>query len=231
MVHRKLQFKKKRGKRSLKKGSCLIAAFVFTVPSLIVFYVLVALLWPTIRGFPFISDLNEYAAHTPDRLFDIQVPENYVGLYQEAADEYGIPWTLLAAHHRVETRFSTMDPLLSPVGAEGHMQFMPCTWVGWSHPSCSDLGKGNIPENEKIDPEVIQHYGGYGLDADGDGKADPFSLRDSLHSAARYLSQNGAAEGELEEAVFLYNHSDQYVEDVMSFYRDYEKRIEEISGK
>ena len=55
----------------------------------------------------------------------------------------------LLQHHRVETKFSTMDPLLSPVGAEGHMQFMPCTFVGWAHPSCSGLGKGNIPEKIK----------------------------------------------------------------------------------
>ncbi|KZE40187.1 hypothetical protein AV656_02655 [Bhargavaea cecembensis] len=222
--------RKNRGKR-LRKGSCLIAAFVFLVPSLIVLYVMTALFWSALRDVPFIRELNEYTAHTPDRLFDIQVPENYVPLYKEAADAYGIPWTLLAAHHRVETRFSTMDPLVSPAGAEGHMQFMPCTWVGWSHPSCSGLGKGEIPEEVKTDPEAIRSYGGYGLDADGDGRADPFSLSDSLYSAASYLAQNGAAEGELEQAIFLYNHSDQYVEDVMSFYRDYEQRAEEFKGK
>lgn len=226
----KRKIRKSRGKR-LRKGGCLIAAFVFLVPSLIVLYVMTALFWSALRDVPFIRELNEYADHTPDRLFDIRVPENYVPLYKEAADAYGIPWTLLAAHHRVETRFSTMDPLISPAGAEGHMQFMPCTWVGWSHPSCSGLGKGKIPEEVKIDPEAIRSYGGYGLDADGDGRADPFSLTDSLHSAASYLAQNGAAEGELEQAIFLYNHSDQYVEDVMSFYRDYEQRAEEFEGK
>lgn len=223
-------YMKSRRKR-LRKGGCLIAAFIFLIPSLIVVYMMTALFWSVIRDIPFIRELNEYAAHTPDRLFDIQVPENYVPLYKEAADEYGIPWTLLAAHHRVETRFSTMDPLVSPAGAEGHMQFMPCTWVGWSHPSCSELGRGDIPEEVKTDPEAIRSYGGYGLDADGDGRADPFSLSDSLYSAASYLSRNGAAEGELEQAVFLYNHSERYVEEVMSFYRDYEQRSDEITGK
>src|SRR5690606_21580968 len=114
---------------------------------------------------------------------------------------------------------------------EGHMQFMPCTWVGWSHPSCSELGRGDIPEEVKTDPEAIRSYGGYGLDADGDGRADPFSLSDSLYNAASYLSRTGAAEGELEQAVFLYNHSERYVEEVMSFYRDYEQRSDEITGK
>ncbi|WP_353626590.1 hypothetical protein [Bacillus sp. JCM 19041] len=38
-----------------------------------------------------------------------QIPEEYVPIYQEASDEYGIPWELLASVHRVETIFSTMD--------------------------------------------------------------------------------------------------------------------------
>ena len=42
-----------------------------------------------------------------------------------------------------------MDPLLSPVGAEGHMQFMPCTFVGWGYPGCGGLGKREIPEKDK----------------------------------------------------------------------------------
>ena len=70
------------------------------------------------------------------------IPEQYIPVYQEAAETYGIPWTLFAAHHRIETRFSTMDPLLSPVGAEGHMQFMPCTFVGWSYRDTVDWVRG-----------------------------------------------------------------------------------------
>lgn len=38
-----------------------------------------------------------------------EIPAEYMPIYQEAADEYEIPWELLAAVHRVETRFSTMD--------------------------------------------------------------------------------------------------------------------------
>ncbi|MET3574852.1 lytic transglycosylase domain-containing protein [Bhargavaea ullalensis] len=219
---------KKRSKRRIRKGGCLLAAFIFLIPSLIVMYVATALFWDTLRELPGIRELNEYALHAPDRLFDVDVPKNYIPLYKEAAAEYGIPWTLLAAHHRVETRFSTMDPLLSPAGAEGHMQFMPCTWVGWEHPTCSGLGEGDIPEEEKTDPEVIGKYGGYGIDADGDGKADPYNLKDAVYSAAYYLSKNGAADGEIERAVFRYNHSDRYVKDVLAFYEDYEARIQDL---
>ncbi|MCM2674595.1 hypothetical protein [Alkalicoccobacillus plakortidis] len=59
-----------------------------------------------------------------------QIPEKFVPVYEEAAEEYDIPWQLLAAVHRVETIFSTMNPMESPVGALGPFQFMPRTWVG-----------------------------------------------------------------------------------------------------
>lgn len=65
------------------------------------------------------------------------------------ADADLIFWILLAEHNCFETKFSTMDLLLSFAGAEGQLQFMPCTFVGWEHPTCTDLGKGEIPESEK----------------------------------------------------------------------------------
>lgn len=153
-----------------------------------------------------------------------KVPKKYIPLYQKAAEAYGIPWTLLAAHHRVETKFSSMDPLTSPAGAEGHMQFMPCAFVGWSHPTCNGLGKGGIPKHEKMDPAVIRKYGGYGVDGDNDGVANPYNLTDALYSAAHYLSKSGAAEGDLEKAIFTYNHSEEYVSDVLFYYEKYQQQ-------
>lgn len=154
------------------------------------------------------------------------IPEEFIPIYKAAAEEYGIPWELLAAHHRVETKFSTMDPMISPVGAEGPMQFMPCTFVGWQHPTCDELGEGEISEKEKVNPEVIAKYGGYGVDADGDGKADPFDIEDAIFSAANYLQSNGAAEGDLERAIFAYNRSDQYVSDILYYVKEYSKQEE-----
>ena len=65
---------------------------------------------------------------------------------------------------------------------------MPCTWVGWGYPSCGGVGKGNISDSEKTDPAVISQYGGYGVDANGDGKADPWDIEDAIYSAANYLA-------------------------------------------
>lgn len=196
-----------------------IGCLILLVPAAIVMATLGILIFMIVNSVSVINTLKE----APSHLIELEFPEENIPLYKEAAEAYGIPWTLLAAHHRIETRFSTMDPLLSPVGAEGHLQFMPCTFVGWSHPTCSGKGQGEISEEDKTNLDVIAYYGGYGVDGNGDGLADPYNLTDALYSAANYLSQNGAAEGDLESAIFQYNHSDEYVADVLYYYHLYEK--------
>lgn len=145
------------------------------------------------------------------------IPQKFIPIYKAAEKKYGVPWYILAAHHRVETRFSSMKTMISPVGAEGPMQFMPCTFVGWKHPSCNGVGKGDISKSELENPDIIKKYGGYGVDANGDGRADLWNIEDAVFSAANYLAHNGAANGELQKAIFSYNHSEQYVKDVMYY--------------
>ena len=60
----------------------------------------------------------------------------------------------------------------------------------------------------------------YGLDGDGDGRKDTTDPADAIPTAARYLRANGAP-ARLREAIFAYNHSWSYVDDVMSFARHY----------
>ncbi len=147
------------------------------------------------------------------------IPKEYVPIYQEAAEQYDIPWELLASVHRVETIFSTMDPLISPVGAVGHFQFMPRTWIGWSYPGGS---LGEIEEDiDLTDVNLIEEHNGYGVDARGVGKADPFNIYDATFAAASYLADHGASSGDIEGALFAYNQSNDYVNEVMGFYESY----------
>lgn len=200
---------------------------VLLLPITITIYILAIIGWQQLVKIPVVQEWAEIINSSTAKL---DVPTEYIELYKKAEDNYGVPWTLLAAHHRIETRFSTMDPLLSPAGAEGHLQFMPCTFVGWSHPSCGGLGKGDIPEKDKISPAIIEQYGGYGVDANNDGKADPYDLEDAIFSAANYLAASGAADGEIEKAVFNYNHSEKYVEDVLHFYHLYESQVKDLQA-
>ncbi|GAB1821848.1 lytic transglycosylase domain-containing protein [Herbidospora sp. RD11066] len=75
----------------------------------------------------------------------------------------------------------------SSAGALGPMQFMPATWRA------------------------------YGVDGDGDGKADIWSAYDAVPGAANYLCATGAAGGgeALRKAVWAYNHSWDYVNKVL----------------
>lgn len=206
-----------------------LGLIILLIPTAIIVYSFLFFVWQGLTELPIVQQFTqEEAAPTVQSLFDIPIPEEYIPIYMAAEEKYNVPWTLLAAHHRIETRFSTMQSLVSPAGAQGHMQFMPCTFVGWKHPTCKDLGKGEIAPEELKSLAAIEKYGGYGIDANGDGIADPYDIEDAVFSAANYLSRYGAATGDIENAIFNYNHSDKYVRDVLHFYHLYSEHREEL---
>jgi hypothetical protein len=157
-----------------------------------------------------------------------QIPAKYIPIYKGAEAKYGVPWNLLASIHKIETTFSTDPTMISSVGAEGHMQFMPCTFIGWAHSSCSGAGKGNFTTEEKSSLDMIRKYGGYGVDANGDGKADMWDVNDAIYSAAHMLSKNGASDGDYEKAVRVYNKSSSYVAEVMKYMNLYVAGYDEV---
>ncbi|TCI25609.1 lysozyme [Exiguobacterium sp. SH3S2] len=165
---------------------------------------------------------------------DHGIPAVHQDVYKEAAATYDVDWRLLAAVHRVETIFSHSSSMRSSVGAIGPFQFMPRTWLGWQYDT--DDQKGDVPEDEVdlTDLTLIEQYGGLGRDGDDDGKADPHSLVDSAHAAAYYLSEHGGQTTDsvdsIQNAIFEYNRSDQYVSDVMSFYEQYQDELSLLPG-
>jgi membrane-bound lytic murein transglycosylase B len=78
----------------------------------------------------------------------------------------------------------------SSAGAIGWMQFMPDTWARW------------------------------GIDANGDGIADPWNPEDAIYSAARYLAATGGST-DIAGAVFSYNHAQWYVDEVLQLAQQY----------
>jgi murein DD-endopeptidase MepM/ murein hydrolase activator NlpD len=81
----------------------------------------------------------------------------------------------------------------SSAGAQGLMQFMPSTFAA------------------------------YGIDGDGDGRADIWNDADSVFSAANYLVASGVRNGQegVKQALFAYNHADWYVGDVLFYAHSY----------
>jgi hypothetical protein len=73
---------------------------------------------------------------------------------------------------------------VSSAGAIGWMQFIPSSWRT------------------------------YGVDANGDGRKDPYNPADAIFAAARYLHAAGASK-DIRAAIFSYNHATWYVDSVM----------------
>lgn len=71
------------------------------------------------------------------------IPAHLIPVYQKAGKRYGIPWTVLAAIHHVETNFGTV-PEVSADGAEGPMQFMPSTFAQYAVKAPGASGPPNI---------------------------------------------------------------------------------------
>jgi len=88
---------------------------------------------------------------------------------------------------------------VSSAGALGWMQFLPSTW------------------------EI------YGVDANGDGRKDPYNPVDAICAAANYLKASGGA-GDLYNAILAYNHADWYVQEVLLYARAYGKLPTDLVG-
>jgi len=61
---------------------------------------------------------------------------------------------------------------------------------------------------------LVGTWARYGVDADGDGRADRWDPVDAIFAAANYLKASGAP-ADIPGAVFAYNHSQAYVDEVL----------------
>jgi hypothetical protein len=88
---------------------------------------------------------------------------------------------------------------VSSAGALGWMQFLPSSWEA------------------------------FGVDANGDGRKDPYNPVDAICAAANYLKIAGAHE-DLYQAIFAYNHADWYVQEVLLYARAYGRLPSDLVG-
>ena len=123
-----------------------------------------------------------------------------VGVPNFFIDKFSIPPFLLSIYQAAGIQYSVRWEVLAAInaietdygrnlnvssaGAMGWMQFMPSSWKR------------------------------YGVDANQDGKKDPYNPVDAIFAAARYLKAAGA-DKDLRKAIFAYNHADWYVKSVL----------------
>ncbi|MFE5024081.1 lytic transglycosylase [Streptomyces sp. NPDC056656] len=170
------------------------------------------------------------------------IPATVLDAYKKAEAELAttkpgcnLPWQLLAAIGKVESgqarggnvdaNGTTLKPILGPVldgngfaritdtdngvydgdtthdRAVGPMQFIPSTWA-WS-----------------------------GRDGNGDGKKDPNNIYDAALAAGHYLCRGDrdlSQSGGLNAAILSYNHSQEYLNTVLSWLEFYRKGTHEV---
>jgi hypothetical protein len=121
------------------------------------------------------------------------IPPRYLRLYRDAAERYGLDWAILAGIGKVECDHGRdLDPSCAREGAEnaagagGPMQFIASTWAR------------------------------YGVDGNGDRRANRWDPADAIFSAANYLAGSGAPQ-DYRRAIYAYNHAAWYVRQVESW--------------
>ncbi|MDQ0796954.1 lytic transglycosylase domain-containing protein [Streptomyces sp. B1I3] len=170
------------------------------------------------------------------------IPASILAAYQKAERDLAgtdaacrLPWQLLAAIGKVESgqarggkvdaNGTTYSPILGPAlngqgfalikdtdggaydgdathdRAVGPMQFIPQTWATW------------------------------GQDGNGDGRKDPNNIYDAALAAGRYLcagTRDLAQAADLDRAVLSYNHSQEYLRTVRSWFDFYNRGTHEV---
>ena len=116
-----------------------------------------------------------------------QVPQKLAPLYEQASARYdlGPQGPSILAAINKVETDFGANTSTSSAGAIGWMQFEPSTWSA------------------------------YGVDANGDGRKDPYDPADAIFAAARLLRAAGAP-GDWHAAIFTYNHADWYVAEVLA---------------
>ncbi|MGH2950261.1 MAG: NlpC/P60 family protein, partial [Solirubrobacteraceae bacterium] len=135
----------------------------------------------------------------PSRPAVAGIPPGYLRLYLAAGSAYGIPWPVLAAIGKVE-----------------------CDHGRHRHAACTTRGAVNYAGAGGPMQFLAATWASYGVDADADGDRDRWDPADAIYGAANYLRASGAPQ-RLRAAIFAYNHSHAYVQQVLHWAAAYER--------
>ncbi len=140
------------------------------------------------------------------------IPSNYLAIYQQTGQKYGVPWPVLAGIGKVEsdhgrTTLPGVHSGSNAFGAAGPMQI----GIGGA--------AGNTWGGAPVHP-AAQQAGGVATDANGDGTASVYDPADAVAGAAKYLLAHGISTN-VQQAIFAYNHLVSYVQAVLSWANTY----------
>jgi hypothetical protein len=154
------------------------------------------------------------------------IPARFLELYRGTVSEQcpTLPWSVLAAVGKIESNHGRIgegelqpdgriDPPIIGIALDGTR--------GTARILDTDGGRldGDAVFDRAVGPMqfIPGTWRSYGIDASRDGIADPHNAIDATWSAARYLCALGADDpSRVPDAIWSYNHSWEYVEEVLA---------------
>jgi len=131
------------------------------------------------------------------------IPSTYLKLYRVAGRQHAVPWQALAGIGSIETDHGRSNASGVRAGVN-------------SYGCCAGPMQFNLRDGP---PSTWDRYG---VDGNRDGRKDVYEPADAIASAASYLrALLRNADGNLRRALFGYNHSQAYVNDVLARARAY----------
>ena len=155
------------------------------------------------------------------------IPPPYLAIYQDAVFERcpTLPWSVLAAIGKIESNHGRFGGgrLQSDGRVSPPIIGIPLDGTnGTAEIRDTDDGifDGDVIYDRAVGPMqfIPSTWATSGVDASGDGIADPHNAIDAIHAAAGYLCAVGADDpSNIRGAIWSYNHSWDYVDEVLTW--------------
>ncbi|MDT0448683.1 lytic transglycosylase domain-containing protein [Streptomyces hesseae] len=171
---------------------------------------------------------------TPDGSTGIPVTAlaAYKNAEKLAAERYPgchIPWQLVAGIGKVESEHAASYGLRSDGTTDRQILGPRLTGGQFAEIKDTDGGRwdGDAQYDRAVGPTqfIPSTWESYGVDGNGDGKADPNNIFDAAAGTARYLcagSKDLRDPADLDRAILSYNNSREYVNAVLAWMRTYQ---------
>ncbi|MCC3776794.1 lytic transglycosylase domain-containing protein [Streptomyces sp. UNOB3_S3] len=171
---------------------------------------------------------------TPDGSTGIPVTAlaAYKNAEKLAAERYPgchIPWQLVAGIGKVESEHAASYGLRSDGTTERQILGPRLTGGQFAEIKDTDGGRwdGDAQYDRAVGPTqfIPSTWESYGVDGNGDGKADPNNIFDAAAGTARYLcagNKDLRDPADLDRAILSYNNSREYVNAVLAWMRTYQ---------
>jgi membrane-bound lytic murein transglycosylase B len=146
----------------------------------------------------------------------------------------GIDWSLLAGIGRVESNHGRYGGAVLNSDGTASPRILGPALDGVQFAYIADSDDGRWDDDTRYDRAmgpmqfIPTTWRAYAVDADGNGETDPFNINDAALAAANYLCRAGGdlrTDAGQRRAVFAYNHSDSYVDQVLALARAYASGI------